>query len=84
MQNHWDGYLKALRGSTIPAPYATSDSKLGVSGFMDLTPKNPEVQAKYDAMAGSWEGVSASDAAIAKGVFKTESMPIQQKHPYMK
>lgn len=84
MQNHWDGYLKALNGASIPAPYATSDSRFGVSGFMDLNPKNPEVQAKYDAMSGSWEGVSASDGAIAKGIFKAESMPIVQKHPYMK
>jgi hypothetical protein len=84
MQNHWDGYLKALSGAVIPAPYPTSDSKIGVSGFMDLTPKQPDMQARCDAMSGSSQGVAASDGAIAKNMFKAESMPIIQKHPYMK
>jgi hypothetical protein len=62
----------------MPAPYLTSDSSKGNVGFLDLTvpPKKEVIQAKYDAMQGSWEGVKASDAAISQGVFKTESMPV--------
>jgi hypothetical protein len=51
---------------------------------MDLVPRQPAIQARYDAMQGTWEGPTAADKAISKGLFKTEAMPIQQKHPYSK
>lgn len=85
MDKHWSGYLNAVGGNPVPtssmpavAPYLTSDSSKGNAGFLDLTvaPKQVQVQAKYDAMQGSWEGVKASEAAISKGVFRTESMPV--------
>ncbi len=86
MQQHWEGYMKALGAQKIPqttmpsvAPYETSSSEKGVAGFMDLNPGQPQIQARYDAMQGSWEGVSATDKALSKGLFKTEAMPIQQK-----
>jgi len=86
MNKHWEGYLNALGKSSIPATsvplYQTSSSDLGVSGFFDLTPKNPQVQAQYDAMSGSWAGVDASNKAISKGVFSVDAMPVQQKHPF--
>jgi hypothetical protein len=85
MQKHWEGYLSALGKTPVPQSsvpaYQTSSSDLGVSGFLDMTPKNPEIQAKYDAMSGSWAGVDASNKAISKGVFSTDAMPIQQNHP---
>lgn len=91
MQDHWQGYITALGAQKIPsttmpdvAPYETSSNQTGVTGFGDILPKQPEIQAKYDAMQGSWEGVSATDKALSKGLFKTEAMPIQQKHPYTK
>jgi hypothetical protein len=91
MQQHWSGYLAALGAQKIPsttmpsvAPYETSSSQLGVSGFMDLLPSQPQIQARYDAMQGTFEGPAAADKAISKGVFKTEAMPLQQKHPYTK
>jgi hypothetical protein len=91
MQQHWSGYLNAVAGQKTPqtsmpttAPYDTSSSERGVSGFMDLLVKNPKIQARYDAMQGTWEGPQAADKAISDGVFKTEAMPIQQKHPYTK
>jgi hypothetical protein len=88
MQAHWEGYLNALGKNPIPATstpalYQTSSSETGVAGFLDLSPKSPEIQAKYDAMSGSWAGVDASNKAISKGVFSTDAMPIQQIHPYM-
>lgn len=83
-QDHWKGYVTALSGyqtpgTSVPA-YQTSSSETGVTGFMDLFVRKPEIQARYDAMQGSWEGVQASESAISQGVFKTESMPINQKN----
>ena len=91
MQQHWSGYLNAISGQKVPdttmpttAPYDTSSNEKGSTGFMDLLVKQPKIQARYDAMQGTWEGPAAAEKAISKGVFKTEAMPIQQKHPYSK
>lgn len=89
MQNHWAGYLNAVGGAAVPAssltaPYLTSDSSKGTSGFLDLVVKKPDVQAKYDAMSGSWAGVQASEAAVKSGIFKAESMPLDQIIPKYK
>jgi hypothetical protein len=79
MQSHWSGYLKAIGSTAIPttshppvATYKTTDDSKGMTGFLDLNPKKPELQARYDAMSGSWAGVKASEAAERKGVFNTE------------
>ena len=87
MQKHWEGYLNALGKTPIPATskpalYETSSSDLGVSGFLDMVPKNAEMQARYDAMSGSWAGVDASNKAISKGLFSTDALPIEQNHPF--
>jgi hypothetical protein len=37
------------------------------SGFMEFLPRDPGKQAKYSAMSPAWEGVSSSEAAIARG-----------------
>lgn len=86
MQEHWEGYMKALGQQKLPAgtmpetaPYETSSSEPGKVGFMDLLVKRPEIQARYDAMQGTWEGPAAADAAISQGLFKGESMPVEQK-----
>jgi len=86
MDKHWSGYLNAVGGTPVPqtsmpAPYLTSDSSTGTSGFLDLQVKKPDIQARYDAMSGSWGGVKASDSAISSGVFKAESMPIDKTLP---
>lgn len=92
-EQHWSTYLKALGAAKVRpdnsnekpvVPYATSSSANDVTGFQWLKPAQPDIQARYDAMSGSWEGVSASDAALAKGVFSTDAMPIVQKPPYSK
>jgi hypothetical protein len=87
MQEHWSGYLKAVGENKVPAtsmptvaPYETSSAKTGVTGFFDLKPKNPEIQARYDAMKGTWEGPDAAEAAVSKGLFSTDAMPINQKN----
>ena len=86
MDKHWSGYLNAVGGTPVPQTsmppaYPTSDSTPGTSGFLDLPVKKPEIQARYDAMSGSWAGVQASTSAISSDVFKTESMPIDKTLP---
>jgi hypothetical protein len=86
MKSHWDGYLKAIGSTVIPstshppvATYKTTDDTKGMTGFLDLNPKNSELQARYDAMSGSWAGVKASDAAIKNGVFSTDFAPLKDR-----
>jgi hypothetical protein len=74
MQSHWEGFQKALATNSIPATtkepvaiYPTSDSRIGVSGFLDLKPKDPKTQSKYDAMSWEWKGVQASEKASVRG-----------------
>jgi hypothetical protein len=79
MKNHWSGYVNAIGKmtptSTNTIPFETSSSKIGVSGFLDLKPTNNKFQARYDAMSGSWEGVSASEKATLNSKSdKTEFM----------
>jgi len=80
MKSHWSGYLNAIGKTNSPTstnsiPFETSSSKVGVSGFLDLKPQNTKFQASYDAMSGSWEGVSASEKATLKSKSdKTEFM----------
>lgn len=91
LRDHWTDYVKAVGGgikptSTTSAPYDASNgpfpntsTKIGVSGFLDLKPVSTsasQFQANYDAMSGSWQGVSASEKAVLKQrMDKTEFMP---------
>jgi len=88
MDKHWSGYLNAVGANPVPqtsmpapSPYPTSDPTPGTSGFLDLPVKKPDIQARYDAMSGSWAGVEASTSAISSGVFKAESMPVDKMIP---
>lgn len=90
MEAHWKGYMNAIgAGKTIPsssmehiAPYKTSDSTVGVSGFLDLTPKQPQIQARYDAMTGEWGGIQATNKALTNGLFSTDAMPLNMSTPH--
>ena len=84
LADHWEQYLKGIGATLKPKstssviPFDNTSTKIGVSGFLDLKPKpsNDEFQARYDAMSGSWEGVSASEKAVLKSrTDKTEFMP---------
>lgn len=84
MQQHWEGYVNAIGGQKTPqtsmpniAPYETTSSETGKTGFMDLllSPVQKQIQARYDAMSGSWEGVDASEANLS--LFKTENAPLK-------
>jgi hypothetical protein len=71
MQQHWQGYLQSLGAQGIPK----SSTAEPATGFQPLAVAQPNVQAKYDAMSGSWEGIQASESAVSSGLFKTSSMP---------
>lgn len=82
----WQGYITALNQQSHPAgsmpqtaPFETTSSKYANSGFLDVLVSSPQIQARYDAMQGTWEGPEASEKAVSKGMFKTEAMPIEQK-----
>ncbi len=86
MQQHWQGYLNAIGQAKTPqtsmpnvAPYETSSNEPNKTGFMDLfvNPINQQIQARYDAMSGSWEGVDASESNAS--LFRTESAPVDKK-----
>ena len=42
------------------------------TGFKQFAPRDPETQAKYDAMQSTWLGVESSDKAIAAGLYKLD------------
>jgi hypothetical protein len=85
MKTHWAGFLNAMGKapnptSTSTLPFENTSTKIGVSGFLDLKSSNPEFQARYDAMSGSWEGVDASDKAVLKSKSdRTQFMPLGSK-----
>ena len=80
MDQQWNAFKASLNEQTLPsstsavAPYETSSSEQGVVGFQDLTPYQPDVQARYDAMSGSWEGVKAAKS-YAKNIAKAQAGP---------
>jgi len=63
-------YNAAVGDHILPAsskgviPYQTSSSEEGLTGFQDLTPANPQLQARYDAMSPEWEGVKATNKHV--------------------
>lgn len=76
MQNHWDGYLKAVSATNVPKtsmPFVAETTTS--SGFLSIKPKDPVSQAKYDAMSGNWQGIQASESAVTRNVFSTSSSP---------
>lgn len=91
LADHWEQYLKGVGATIKPTstssvmsgdknyPFDNTSTKIGVSGFLDLKPVSTsaqQFQGRYDAMSGSWEGVSASEKAVLKSrTDKTEFMP---------
>ena len=90
LSDHWEQYLKGI-GATIK-PTSTSSvstentsTKIGVSGFLDLKPANLQIQARYDAMSGSWEGVEATNKAIfTHDMFKNNVVTFTQNNTQKK
>jgi hypothetical protein len=85
MQAHWTGYLKALGLLKIPkttidqgVPFPTTEGNTTSTGFIEWKTPNPEIQKRYDAMSGSWEGIKASEAA-ATSLYKGDFMSVENK-----
>lgn len=83
MDKSWQAYITALGAQKPPAsnidtgmPFPNTEGG-PATGFVEWKPKNPNIQKRYDAMSGSWEGVSASEAA-ANTVFKHDYAPVNK------
>jgi len=69
MEKSWNSYITAISQQKPPA--SSIDTGAPSTGFAVLKPTNNDIQKRYDAMSGSWEGVRASDIASTK-IFKAE------------
>ena len=67
--------VKPTDAKTLPQ-YADYTQALAIhtpaTGFKQFAPRDPETQAKYDAMQSTWLGVESSDKAIADGLYKLD------------
>ena len=86
MDTSWQGYITALAGQKPPAsnidlgfPFPNTEGNTTSTGFVEWKTPNPQVQARYDAMSNSWEGVKASESASASSIFRAEFMPLEHK-----
>lgn len=86
MKSHWEGYLKALGQSKAPRttidqgiPFPTTEGNTVSTGFVEWKTPNPEIQKRYDAMSGSWEGIKASEAAAASSLYKPDFVSVERK-----
>jgi hypothetical protein len=82
MEKSWQAYITALGSQKPPAssidtgiPFPNTEGG-PPTGFVEWKPKT--TLKNYDAMSGSWEGVTASEAA-ANTIFKTEYASVQKK-----
>jgi hypothetical protein len=88
----WSGYVDGVKQEPLPIcsqppveKYLATDNKSGWwTGFQDLTPANPELQAKYDAMSESWLGVKPTDKALVQGLFTSQPSPVDKTLPKRK
>jgi hypothetical protein len=53
--------------------YETSSSEHGLTGFQDLTPANPQIQARYDAMSPEWIGITGTNKHVFNNGAKSSS-----------
>jgi len=58
-----------------PAPYVEpiAAKNTDSTGFLEAKPRDPDTQARFDAMSDQWEGVYASDAAVKQGLYVEDS-----------
>lgn len=88
----WLGYTAAVEKDMTPIcseppghKYPATDSKTTWwTGFQDLTPANPELQAKYDAMSDKWMGINPTDKAVVNGLFSSQPSPVDKTLPQYK
>jgi hypothetical protein len=92
MEGNWNAYANAVGSQAHPkctepgaVKYKSSDDKSDWwTGFQGLTPPNPELQAKYDAMSATWLGVSPTNQALVNGLFTSQPTPVDKTLPERK
>ena len=60
--------------------YAAATTSTAAS-FKTFAPRDPETQAKYDAMSPTWQGIDSTNTAIARGDFKLDASPDKKPPP---
>jgi hypothetical protein len=88
----WLGYTAAMEKDLTPIcseppghKYPATESKTTWwTGFQDLTPANPELQAKYDAMSDKWAGINPTNKAVVNGLFSSQPSPLDKTLPQYK
>jgi len=67
---NYQEYVVSEPGKSSTAYNATSTT---ATGFLEFKPRDMNTQAKYDAMSPSWQGVTSSTAAVARGDYSLDS-----------
>jgi hypothetical protein len=87
MSTPWTQYQNAVGGSEHPVStsrYEATSSVGGKTGFMDLVPPRPDIQARYDAMSPEWEGVTPTNRALIQGMFTSGPAEVDKPLPERK
>lgn len=58
IHEHYEGYVKSLDVVTTTG-----------TGFLELAPRDPASQSKYDATKPTWLGEEATNKAVESGLF---------------
>jgi hypothetical protein len=87
MNTQWNQYQNAVGAAENPVStsrYEATSSVHGKTGFVDLVPPRPDIQALYDAMSPEWVGVLPSDRAAIQGLFSSGPAEVDKSLPERK
>ena len=84
MTTPWTQYQNAIGVAENPVStsrYPATSSEQGKTGFVDLVPPRPDIQARYDAMSPEWEGVVPTNKAVIQGLFSSGPAEVDKSLP---
>ena len=84
MDTSWTQYQNAVGVAENPVStsrYEATSSEKGKTGFVDLVPPRPDIQARYDAMSPEWEGVVPTNKAMIQGLFTSSPVELDKTLP---
>ena len=87
MNSQWAYYQNAVGVAENPVStsrYQSTSSGKCKTGFFDLEPAQPEIQARYDAMSPEWSGVSPTNRAVIQGMFSSGPAEVDKSLPERK
>jgi hypothetical protein len=67
--------LRPNGGAPVILPQYAQYAESTAVSFKTFAPRDPDTQAKYDAMSPSWQGVDSTNNAIARGDYKLDTVP---------